>query len=854
MSILSFRACLLWGLLLALTLPALSWTPSHRVITRKGIIYLRPLENRSVLFSFRPAGGAAVGSLDNSPLWDPDFIGSISTPGQVVDLKVGQPISMDEGSQLFTFLDPVSGRLSLEVRYQDGEEALSRSLTLELQSDQAPFQRRLVIRAPFVDHLYGLGEQFPYSDLGETLVDWKGKLRHSGAAPDSITSDPQGVYGNSLTPLAGGNVANALFPVLYLVDEEGTDALLFVDSAVDSHWDFRKKPWNVRFRGQDVSGALAWGAESSELRSRYMTWTGRAPIPPRKAFGLWVSEYGYENWDELESKASSLKEAGFPVDGFVLDLQWFGGILTDSPDSQMGRLVFDEVHFPNPAQKIQELARRGLGLILIEESYISQNLSEFTELAQRGFMVKSPSQPNLPLILDSSTWWGLGSMLDYTNPEVGAYWHKVKRQPLIDMGVLGHWTDLGEPEVFRRKLGAKRGVETYETPIYHGGKSQLEVNNLFGFSWAKSIFDGYGKDTHRAGPRPFILARTGTSGIQRFGVSLWSGDIGANWASLRSHYVGQSHIAFSGIDYYGSDVGGFFRDALGVEDGGVDELYTRWFAAACLTDIPLRPHTMNLGNKHETAPDRIGDVASNLKNLRLRYRLIPYLYSSSFQAWSKGTPVVAPTGLLEAASGRLADSALLKLIGPDLLVRLVLEPSSVSAACPLPAGRWYDFATGEMLEGGQTWERPTKAQDGTFVTPIFAREGGLIPLGSPQSSEPDNSTLEIAVFPGRSESSFAVYHDDGKSEAYRGGDYALTEVSQSDWRGKFGRVTVGPAEGRFAKNFPAQRDIVLRVAHPADRLQATVDGVEVEARKASGYWIVTVPEVSVNRSVTIHFQ
>lgn len=855
MPFVSRRFIVIVSLFAALALPVSAWAPTHRVTTRKGTIYLRPLESNSVLFSFRPAESAQVGSLENSELWDPDFINLLNDPEPITELKVGQALILDDGSQLFTFLDPVSGGLAFEVRYRDGDGTVSRSVSLELQGDRKPFQKKLVVRAPFIDHLYGLGEQFPQSELGQTVVDWKGKLRHSGAAPDSLENDPKGVYGNSLTPLAGGNVANALFPVLYMADETGGDALLFIDSPVDSRWDFRGTPWTVHFRGEDVSGALAWGEESLALRKRYMAWTGRAPIPPRKAFGLWVSEYGYENWAELESKASTLKEAGFPVDGFVLDLQWFGGIVTDSPDSKMGRVAFDEVNFPNPAQKIRELAARGLGLIVIEESYISQNLPEYADLAEKGYMVKSPSEPAKPLVLDDSTWWGLGSMLDYTNPEVGAYWHTLKRRPLVDMGILGHWTDLGEPEVFRHKKKQSRGRQDYETPIYHNGKTQLEANNFFGFSWAKSIFDGFGKDGRQSGPRPFILARTGTSGIQRFGTALWSGDIGANWRSLRSHYVGQSHMSFSGIDYYGSDVGGFFREAFEGEEGGVDELYTRWFAAACLTDVPLRPHTMNLGNKYETAPDRVGDVSSNLKNLRLRYRLIPYLYSASYKAWTEGAPLVSPLALAEdSASGPSADSALLKMVGPGLLARLVLEPGSVSVDCPLPAGTWYDFATGEQLQGGKTLERPSRAQDGAFVTPLFAKAGSLIPLGSAQTSEPDHARLEVAVFPGQSEGRFELYHDDGKSEAYRGGDFAVTEIAQSDWRGRFGRVTVQPVKGSYAKNMPSHRDVVLRVAYSGDRLQATVDGEAAECRKAGGYWVVTVPETSVHRRLEVNFE
>jgi alpha-glucosidase (family GH31 glycosyl hydrolase) len=832
-----------------LTQTSLAWAPTHKVESGRGRLYLRVMGTESVLFCFVPKSTSAV-VVEDGLLWDPDYISDYSSSPNVTELKIGEALETGGQSQVFCFLNPVSGRLTLEVRYKDEGESNARRIALEVTSEKGPFSRVLTLRAPSVDHLYGLGEQFPEKYLGDTRTDWKGRVRHSGAHPTQFQDDPIGVYGNSMTFLAGGNVGNAMFPVLHMVDEAGSDAMLFLDNASDTQWDFTRRPWRVKLRQGEVRGALAWGEESQALRSRYLAWTGRPPVPPRKAFGLWVSEYGYENWEELEDKEKSLRENRFPVDGFVLDLQWFGGIEEKSPDSQMGTLTFDLESFPDPAAKIAELGQRGLGIIVIEESYIASNLDEFSDLAARFFLVRTPTDEYEPQIIDRVPWWGIGSMIDYTNPDAGEYWHKTKRKPLVEMGVMGHWTDLGEPEIFRhviKKVGRKG--QKYVTPLYFDDKTQLEANNLFCLNWARSIFEGYGADGHQAGPRPLILARTGTSGIQRFGAALWSGDIAANWNSLRSHYAAQGHMAFSGVDYFGSDVGGFYRKAFGGESS-FDELYTRWFGAACLTDIPLRPHTMNLGNNYETAPDRVGDRASNLKNLRLRYRLIPYLYGAAYEAMLHGTPVISPLAM-EPHAKMSTSSGTVKRIGPALVAQLVLEPGLKEIECELPEGDWYDFATGEEVSSGRVL-RPTLDEEGRMTTPLFARASSIVSLGSPETSEPDPERLEIVVFPGADKATARVFHDDGVTEAYNGGAYAVTEVSHNGWKGRYGKVVVEPARGAYRAQLPARRDLVIRVASDA-RVRARAGDAELEVTRAGNLHTVTLPSVSLDERVEVLF-
>ena len=263
-----------------------AWTPTHRVTTPKGSVLIRAIGPSSALFAFSPKDSSIGSEVPDSPMWDPTVVAKFSEPTTPVsELKVGESLAFGDTS-LRVYLDPVTREPALEV---------GKSYRIDF-SGGGKAGRSFRLRAPEVDHLYGLGEHLPPELLGRTDGDLLGQVRYSGVNAQAEKENPKGVYGNSMVALAGGNVSNALFPVLHLIDEAGPDALLFLDNPAMSRWDFRSAPWRVELRHGEISGAIAWGKESLELRKEYMTWTGRPPVPPRKAFGLWVSEYGYENW------------------------------------------------------------------------------------------------------------------------------------------------------------------------------------------------------------------------------------------------------------------------------------------------------------------------------------------------------------------------------------------------------------------------------------------------------------------------------------------------------------------------------------------------------------------------------
>lgn len=634
---------------------------------------------------------------------------------------------------------------------------------------------RLTFTSKVIENFYGLGEQF--GTPGQVNGDWGGRKRTPGCE-----------WGNALVKFHGGFVGNAQFPILYCVGDDKRNFAIFVDDTSAQTWDFTQadaadangvRTWTLTVPKRDEP--LRWfvitGKDLPSLRRQYMQLVGLPPVPPKKMFGLWVSEYGFNDWAELDDKLRTLRANHFPIDGFVMDLQWFGDIRKEYKGSQMGSLTWDEDKFPNPAEKIASLQdKEGVGIMTIEEPYVDEHLPEYKTMASRGYLVRDSSGEKPATI---KSWWGTGAMIDYTNRRGADDWHDTKREPLIKEGVMAHWTDLGEPETCRADLW-------YMNSANPGHHSQADVHNLFNFRWAESIARGYQRN-HQ--PRaPFILSRSGTSGIDRFGAAMWSGDIGSNLASYAAHLNVQMMMSMSGMDYFGSDIGGFRRDSLMGDDE--DEMYTRWFAHACLLDVPVRPHTSNTENKYETAPDRIGDLKSNLFNLRRRYALTPYLYSLACAAQLTGEPVFPPLVYYYQNDDRVREMADEKMIGRDLLMAVDVKPGERRRSVYLPAGDWYDFETGKLYKGDKGRDvaiDPTRA-DGVFTPPLFARAGAIIPMMrvddktmnvmGKRTDGTNRDEMIVRVFADNALSSFALFAGDALDGTSHEADRQRQDIHQ----------------------------------------------------------------------------
>lgn len=655
-----------------------------------------------------------------------------------------------------------------------------------------------------MQNAYGLGAQFFTG--GSADGDWVGRTRTPGST-----------YGNAMIYDAdNGPVGNVQIPVLFAVGDSSKNYGMLVDQVYKQEWNLTGDPWTMDTYGDQIRWYVMTGSDLLDLREDYLELTGHPTVPPKKALGLWVSEFGYDDWAEIDGILSGLQTNNFPIDGFFLDLDWFGGVTAGSDNTQMGSMTWDTTNFASPATKIAAYeSTDGIGLITIEESYIGKNLTEHSDLEAFGYLVRDGCSVCEAQYLTSNDWWGKGGMIDWTIEAAGEYWHDEKRQPLIDDGIIGHWLDLGEPEMY--------DAGDWTSGVLPGKNEHSDYHNLYNLEWTESVVKGYSDNSETQ--RPFILVRSGAAGIQRNGVAMWSGDIGSKLTALAAQQNVQMHMSMSGIDYFGSDVGGFRREML---DSDLDELYTQWFSNSAWFDVPLRPHTENLSNTANTSPDSIGDFDSNLANLRQRYELTPYYYSLAHRANLYGEPVVPPLVFYYQNDSSVREMGNEKLIGRDILVAVVAGANERQRDVYLPAGDWINYHTNELYSStGQTYTDLPLWINGEFKLPTFVRAGAIIPkmfvddqtmnVMGKRADATTRDELMARVYADTTSSNFTLYEDDGISTSYLSGSVRTTLLSQS-LSGSTATITIASSSGTYS-GAPTARNNVIELV--TDNTQAS---------------------------------
>ena len=347
---------------------------------------------------------------------------------------------------------------------------------------------------------------------------------------------------------------------------------------------------------------------------------------------------------------------------------------------------------------------------------------------------------------------------------------------------------------------------------------------------------------------------------------MWSGDIGSNLDSLAAHLQVQGQMSLSGVDYFGSDIGGFYRSGA---VGGIDNIYTPWLAAGSLLDVPVRPHTNNLCNCQETAPDRVGDVASNLASIRLRYSLSPYLYSLAHRAYLYGEPLFPPLVYAYQQDEQVRKLGAEKMIGQQLLAATSTALFQEYLDVYLPDGKWVNFYTHEWYNSkGEVLEKVPLMVDGVYRLPLYLRAGAILPLMYVDDQTMNINGLRkdgsrrdeqiVRVVADEEPSSFTFFEDDGKTIAYQNGAVRTTEIQQQQ-SGNQVTVLIKAAQGTFAGALD-ERDnwVQLIVEEAAKPAGVTLTGElvpeaasEVEWESLKQGWVFTSTNLVLVKTGTI---
>jgi alpha-D-xyloside xylohydrolase len=542
----------------------------------------------------------------------------------------------------------------------------------------------------------------------------------------------------------------------YKVDaESGGDTRLFVRAPSEA-MSFRSEA------GQAVDYYFIYGPNLSHVVSEYRQLTGAAPLLPRWAYGFWQCRERYSSQQQILDTASEFRRRKIPVDAIVQDWQYWGKYGWNA-------MRFDESSYPNPQEMMSALHRQNLHMVISVWAKSGAETAVDQQFKEEHLLLSNAANSGEPGEVQGAEDWA-----DLFNPKAQAlFWSDIDHQ-LFSLGLDGWWLDASEPEGDPLK-----NDETFLGP----GKL---VRNAYPLYETSAVYEG--QRAADLSKRVVILSRSAFAGQQRNGSISWSGDISANWPTLRRQIPAGLSFAMSGFPYWTTDIGGFFRPADQYTSPEYHELLIRWFEFGALCPI-FRIH----GFRSKTEMWNYGTEVEKILTQydELRYRLLPYIYSAAWGVTSRGEIMMKALPFVYPNDSSLREVSDQFIFGDSLLVSPVTTPKATSRTVILPgADNWMDFWTGRAYSGGQT----IQAEAPLDRIPIFVKEGSIVPVGpAVQSTAEAEDPIEIRIYRGR-DADFLLYEDAGDGYAYEQGARATIPLHWDDRRNM---LTMGNESGTF---------------------------------------------------------
>lgn len=535
---------------------------------------------------------------------------------------------------------------------------------------------------------------------------------------------------------------------------------------------------------------FVYGSTMDDVVSGYRTLTGKSPIMPKWAMGYWQSREKYNTREEVLSTVREFRNRNIPLDNIVIDwLHW--------SENAWGSHEFDPVRFPQPKTMVDSIHEMNAHVMVSVWPKFYATTEHFKEFDRNGWMYQGAIRDSI------KDWVGpgyLGSFYDAYNADARKLFWNQMNDHYMPLGIDAWWMDASEPNI--RDCTDMQYRKDLTTPTALGPSTKYF--NAYALMNAEAIYDGQRGVDHDK--RVFLLTRSGFAGLQRYSTATWSGDIATRWEDMEAQIAAGLNFAVSGIPYWTMDIGGFcvedryvkaqkLFDKTGEENNDLKEwreLNTRWYQFGAFAPLFRAHGQWPFREVYNIAPENHEAYKSIVGYTKLRYRMMPYIYSLAGMTYFDDYTIMRPMVMDFTTDMRTRNIKDQYMFGTAFLVPPVYKYGARSRQVYFPEGEvWYDFYNGKAVKGGQTLEVDAPYER----MPLYVRGGSIVPFGGEiqYASEQTDEPVTIVVYAGK-DGKFTLYEDEGTNYNYEKGEYSMIPLSYND---KTRTLTIGERKGSF---------------------------------------------------------
>jgi alpha-glucosidase len=575
----------------------------------------------------------------------------------------------------------------------------------------------------------------------------------------------------------------------YIGIHDGLNYGIFLDNTFQTDFNFGAS--NNRFssfaaQGGELSYYFIYHKKLAAIIGSYTSLTGRMKMPPLWSLGYQQNRYSYYPETEVMRIAQTLREKKIPADGITLDIHYM---------DHYKLFTWDKERFGNPEAMNKKLNSMGFKTTVIVDPGIKveKGYEAYEDGVKQDIFVKYADSTNYT----AEVWPGWCHFPDFTS-EAGRAWWRNKVKFFSNTGVSGIWNDMNEIASWGQKMPSNI-IFNYDGAL----ASHKQAHNVYGMQMARSSFEGAVEATNK---RPFVLTRAGYAGLQRY-TAIWTGDNRSEDDHMLLGVRLLSSLGLSGVSFTGMDIGGFTGNPS-------INLYARWIQIGAFNPY-FRNHTAV--NTKSSEPWSYGEEVTEISRnyISLRYKLLPYLYSTFNESVVDGLPVVRSLAIDNTFDAKIYDTQFQNqfLFGQAFLIA-PFESTKDFGNIYFPKGKWYNLYTGAVEQGNTEKIVRLSLQK----LPVYVKESSIVPMQSlvQTTAEKPTDTLTINIYKGDVNNSFIYYEDDGESYSYEKGDF-YKRIIFYDAAKK--TITFNRVEGSFKSKFNNIK-LVFHGFAPADKINA----------------------------------